>query len=292
MTQVIDSRRGLLAEVAQLYYVDGWSQDQVATQVGTSRSNVSRLLGAAHKEGVVRFVIDHPQRRHASLEQALVEKFGIEFAVVSSDNGLEPVGRAAAFWLGEHVPEGGRIAIGWGRSIEAMIEALDVSSAYDVEVVQVGGDLTVAPAATGHDLVRRLADAVGGNCRFLHAPAVVEPAHLAEALMADERISAELDRAATADLAVVGVGVGENEDVEGATAVVSARLLDETGSEVTTPRRGVVALEMERLAGIPTVVGVASGAAKGRAVQAALRSGAFSGLICDRALAKAALVED
>lgn len=292
MTQEVDARRSLLAEVAQRYYVDGWSQDKVAEHVGTSRSNVSRLLGAAHREGVLRFVVDRPQRRHARLERLLCDRFELDFVRVTADNGLGPVGQAAAVWLGDNVPEGGRIAIGWGNTVEAMIDALDFTGSHDVEVVQVGGDLTVAPAATGHELVRRLADAVGGSYRFLHAPAVVASEALATSLRADERIAAELDRAAGADVAIVGIGSGAVEGVDGAVSVVSARLLDAGGREIVTPGRGVVALEMEELAAIPTVVGVAGGAAKGPALRAAMLSGAFDGLVCDRAAAKAAMEEE
>lgn len=64
-------RRIRLAEAAQRYYVDGWSQDAVADLLGTSRSNVSRLLDTARREGVVRFIIDHPLRRHDALEDAM-----------------------------------------------------------------------------------------------------------------------------------------------------------------------------------------------------------------------------
>lgn len=78
-------RRIRLAEAAQRYYVDGWSQDAVADLLGTSRSNVSRLLETARRENVIRFVIDHPLRRHTALEDELRDAFApVEVAVIAA----------------------------------------------------------------------------------------------------------------------------------------------------------------------------------------------------------------
>ncbi len=41
----------LMAEVAQLYYVKDFTQEQIAQRIGVSRSNVSRMLKAAGYRG-------------------------------------------------------------------------------------------------------------------------------------------------------------------------------------------------------------------------------------------------
>jgi DNA-binding transcriptional regulator LsrR (DeoR family) len=296
-------RRIRLAEAAQRYYVDGWSQDEVAELLGTSRSNVSRLLEAARKEGVVRFVIDHPLRRHADLEAGLQGVFGVGEALVvaGTDPGLDLVGRVGAGRLIESLISSNRLAIGWGRTVEAVVRQVAVDRALDVEVVQVGGDLTMAPAASGHELVRMLADAIGGRHRFLHAPVVVESEAAAAELRSDPRIAAELERARTADVALIGIGVpgvGFAETVVAAShrghqlpaAVVCARLIDDAGHEPAGPlRERVIALELEELRRIPTVIGVAAGTEKGRAIAAALRGALVDVVVCDQAAAAGAL---
>lgn len=296
-------RRIRLAEAAQRYYVEGWSQDEVAELLKTSRSNVSRLLDAARKEGVVRFVIDHPLRRHPALESALTDRFAIRNAIVvtGSDHSLDLVGRTAAGALLEEIEDGTTVAIGWGRTVEAVIDSIESEHPRDVEVVQVGGDLTMAPAASGHELVKRLADRLGGRHRFLHAPALVATETVAAELLDDEHIGNGLALAAGASVALIGIGVpgvgfaekaisdsytGEHRPA----AVVCARLVDEHGDELPGPlSRRVIAIGLDVLRKIPQTIGVAAGAPKGPAIAAALNGGMIDTLICDQAAAAAAL---
>jgi DNA-binding transcriptional regulator LsrR (DeoR family) len=301
MTLGMIDRRVRLAEAAERYYVEGWSQDQVAAHLGTSRSNVSRLLEAARAEGIVRFVIDHPLRRVPNLEMSLAEHAsGLEVRVIG-DDGLELVGRAGASWLTERLGKTERIAIGWGRTVATVIDHVVTSTPHDIEVVQVGGDLTMAPAPSGHELVRRLGEAIGGTHRFLHAPALVDDRATAISLRSERRIAEELDRARNASVAIVGIGVpGKGFAEEAVTgsyrgrvapaAVIAARLIDDTGNEVRGPLKDqVIAIDLADLAAIPAVLGVAAGADKGRAIAAAVRSGVLDTLICDRAAATSAL---
>ncbi|MGH9242794.1 MAG: sugar-binding transcriptional regulator [Acidimicrobiales bacterium] len=296
------ARQIRLAEAAQRYYVDGWPQDRLAAHLRTSRSNVSRLLETARREGTVRFVIDHPLRRHEALEAALTHRFGVREARVVAADGLDLVGRLAAAWLVEHDLDGRRLAIGWGRTIEAMVARVLVDQPFDVEVVQVGGDLTMAPAPSGHELVRRLGDALGGRHRFLHAPALVGNERVARELLAEPRIAAELDLARRADVAVLGIGIpgvgfAEKALAESmpaldgsAAAVVCARLIDARGVELSTPLRDrVIAITIDDLARIPTVAGVAASADKGRPIAAALHSRAIDVIVCDQPAAAAAI---
>lgn len=297
------TRRIRLAEAAQRYYLDGESQDEVAAALGTSRSNISRMLEAARREGVVRFIVDHPLQRHRALESAMADLFDIADVriVAHADDTLDLVGRLGAFALEEHLPTMQRLAIGWGRTVEAVIDRVAIASPADVEVVQVGGDLTMAPAPSGHELVRRLADALGGRNRFLHAPALLESETAAAQLLSDARIAAELDLARGADTALVGIGlpgVGFAESAlsrlhpgaDEAAAVVCARLVDTMGIELDTPLRDrVIAIELDALRRIPHVIGVAAGAAKGQAIAAALRGNLVDTLVCDQPAAAAAL---
>jgi DNA-binding transcriptional regulator LsrR (DeoR family) len=296
-------RRIRLAEAAQRYYVDGWSQDAVADLLGTSRSNISRILDTARREGIVRFVIDHPLRRHPTLEQDLVAAFGLAEALVVStpDQSLDLVGRVAAGRILADPLDGATLAIGWGRSVQATINHLVTDQPRRVEVVQVGGDLTMAPAASGHELVRRLAGQLGGVHRFLHAPALVESETAATELRADPRIAAELDRARLASHALIGIGLpgvgfAERAIADSYTgrqepaAVVCARLIDRGGDELAGPLRDrVISIELDDLRNIPTVVGVAAGAEKGSALAAALVGGLIDVLVCDQPAALAAL---
>lgn len=297
-------RRARLAEAAERYYVMGWSQDRVADHLGTSRSNVSRLLDAARREGVIRFVVDHPLRRHPSLEGALAERWPLSHvAVLATDQRkpLDMVGSLGAARLLQLVDDGTRLALGWGTSVEATVTRVAVERPRRVEVVQVGGDLAMPTSSSGHQLVRELASRLGGTYSFLPAPVLLETPELARQMLGDRSIREQLDLARTADVAVIGIGLpgrGFAEkviadaytDPKAPSAVVCARLVDRSGQEVPGPlRERVVALTLGELRAIPVVMGVAAGVEKAEALVAALNGGLIDELVCDQALADAAL---
>lgn len=302
-----------LAEVARLYYVDQLSQDEIARAIGTGRSNVSRLLRAAREQRVVTFHIHHPLARQRQLEQALLNSYPLADAVVlsaeGSDETLPRVGELGARWLADHLKDGQRLAVSWGRSLQAMVDHVHPERRFDVEVVQLGGDLQVHPETSGHELVRALAARLGGTYSYLHAPAVVDAAATARRLGGDPSVAGEMERACAADVAFVGVGSGgqgssanilaqarlsaaERARFDRADAVgdICARFFDADGREVDSPvRERVLAVEFDDLQRIPTVVGIAAGGQKAAAVRGALRGGLIDVLVTDQAVAAGAL---
>lgn len=302
-----------LAEAARLYYIDGLSQDEVARRLGTSRPNVSRILQAARDTGVVTFRIQYPLARQQELENALASTFGVAEAIVldagSGASILDRVGDLAARWLIEHVADGMTIALSWGSALQALTGQVVATRAYDVDVVQVGGDLQLDPRMSGHEHVRELAARIGGRYTYMYAPAFVEGADCAVQLRGSHHIAQQLKRAAAADIALIGVGgfgsgFSEQLLLSGVldpavraqlTAAdpagdVCARFLDDDGRELDTPLRDqVLAVDLDELKAIPTVVGVLAGRQKGRALRAAMRGELLDVVITDQSAAAAAL---
>ena len=302
-----------LAEAAHLYYVEGFTQQQVASSLATTRSNVSRMLLAAREQGIVRFQIVRPLHRQRALERSLIEQFAVRDAIVlAADAGTEAlpkVGELAAQWLTDHVKDGMRLTLSWGRTLNAMAQALHVDQAYDVDVVQLGGDLQLDPRFSGHELVRELAARLGGRYSYLHAPAILDSPEMVAELRSLRAIELELDKARSADVALVGIGAygqgfaaqllesahlsaSERASFDHAPPAgdILARFYDERGEQLETPlRHRVLALELEELREIPTIVGIAAGEDKGRGIWGALRAGLVDVLITDQAGAASAL---
>ena len=67
----------LLAEVAQLYYVGDFTQAEISRRIGTSRSNVSRMLKEAREQGMVEVRIHSPLRTVPGLQEELVSRLGL-----------------------------------------------------------------------------------------------------------------------------------------------------------------------------------------------------------------------
>ena len=69
--------RELLVKAARMYFVDGASQQDVAKALGTSRSNMSRMLSAARQQGIVEIRIVNSAQRRNDLEGELKQRFGL-----------------------------------------------------------------------------------------------------------------------------------------------------------------------------------------------------------------------
>lgn len=306
-------REERLAEAARLYYVEGLTQSDVAARLDTTRSNVSRLLAAARREGVIRFHITHPLGRQQALEQSIEETFGVDEAVVlaadTTGDPLERVTELAARWLAGRVRDGQRITVSWGRTLARVAAHVHVDRAYDVEVVQIGGELHLEPHLSGHELVRELAARLGGQYSYLHAPAVLDSPTTVATLRSHHSIAAELEKARAADLALVGVGgfghgfaaqilrsahldAGSRDSLASLNPAgdIAARFYDEAGRELDSPlAHRVLGLSLEEVQAIPVVVGVLAGEQKARAAWSAMRGGLLDVLICDQAAAASAL---
>jgi DNA-binding transcriptional regulator LsrR (DeoR family) len=306
-----------LVKAARLYFQDGQSQHEVAQALGTSRSNVSRMLAAARERGIVQVRIVDPAGRESLLEEQLVTRFGLTEARVAAIEPGQPalakVGQLGAAWLLETIKDGQTVALSWGTALQQLVWATTTERPRPAELVQlVGGLSPVAQATTGQELVRELATRLGATYRYLHAPAVLQTAAARDALAAEGSIAAALDAARHADVALVGIGANgagssayivdslhlsaaELARFEAGRPVgdVCARYFDLNGRPVLGPvDERVLAVTLADLRRIPLVVGVASGKEKAPGILGAVRGRVVDVLVCDAGAARAVLALD
>ena len=297
-----------------MYFLDGRSQDDIARVLGTSRSNVSRMLGAARTLGIVEIRIQDEHGRDADLEQALAERFGLAHVRVAvfrpRQDALAVTGALAAEWLDHTLQDGQILALSSGSSVEAVVSAVAADGLRNVEVVPlVGGLATDGSVVASQELVRELAARLGATYRCLHGPALLHSDSAHDVLLAEPSIGRILARARSADIALVGIGaIGSDSTAEvleglGLTAAQQSALLsrEPVGTICCRfydadgrPIRGIVhdrvlGVDLDDLRRLPMVIGVATGADKAVAVHAALRGGLIDGLITDAGLAHSVL---
>jgi DNA-binding transcriptional regulator LsrR (DeoR family) len=307
----------LLAKAARLYFVDDRSQDDVAAILGTTRSNVSRMLKQARDLGIVEIRILDPAGQDWELELALRDRFGLADARVlepaTETDVLSGVGRLAARWLEETVRDGQVVALSWGHTLQAMVRAVDGLSRRDVQVVQLVGGLSALDSAlTGQELVRELSERIGARHRYLHAPALFSSAEALTVMVHERAIADALDAAKAADIAVVGIGaagIGSSGalldalnlspaqratfDACGPVGDICARFYDLSGWEVrSVVAERVLAVSLDDVRAIPTVAGVAAGPEKAMGILGALHGRIVDVLICDQAAARTVLAHD
>jgi DNA-binding transcriptional regulator LsrR (DeoR family) len=307
----------MLVKAATLYYLEGKSQAEVAEEIGVSRSNVSRVLADARKNGIVDIRINDPFGRARDLESQLVARYGLRECRVApstgSDNQLSRVGALGAQWLLDNLPREGGVALSWGSSVQAVVDEIpDDPSHENIEVLPLVGGLSIVDSARdGNVLVRLLATKLGAQHRRLYAPAVVESRESREAFLGESSITGVLDASRRAKIAIVGVGnvgkgasgaiiesmnLSRSEQAEfiasGAVGDCCTRFFDRNGKTVeSTVNDRVIAVDLEELGKIPTVVGIAAGAHKMEGTRAALTVGLFDVLVVDSDLALALIAQ-
>lgn len=304
----------LLLQVARAYYLEDRSQNDIAELIGYSRSSVSRLLTEARDRKIVRFLIGHPLERQMALERALVERFGIRDARVADEipdlSPLAAVALAGAESLIEWCGTATVLATSAGTTVDAVVDQLPTLSYRDLHVVQMIGALARGnPLADTPEITRRLAIRLGGDHRQMHAPLIVGTARVADALRHEEAVANALALASHADVALMGIGaltekghsgpifngwltLAENTTLArlGAVGHMSGHHFDISGRHIVTDIcERVMAVPLDRLSGIRTVIAVAIGPEKVPAIRGALRGGYVDVLVTDAATALAVL---
>ncbi len=309
---------GVLLHAARLYYLHNRSQAEIAAELGTSRSNVSRMLTEAQRQGIVEIRIVDPSGRVPELERELRTIFGLADVRVavrevgSSVRVEHQVGQQAAQLLLDRLKDSMTVALSWGHALQAMVYAVTADHDYSVTLVPlVGGLSSVSNEISGQELVRELAVRLGATYRLLHAPAALGSAAAQHALMAEPSIAAALRDARQADIAFVGIGTpshGSSSAILGSLNLtpeeqkafwdadpagdIAARYYNPSGHPLHGPVEDrILAVTLEDLAQIPNVVGVAYGRAKTPGVLGALRGHLIDSLVCDETLARGLLSE-
>lgn len=301
----------LLAEVAQLYYVRDFTQEQIAQRIGVSRSNVSRMLKEARAQGMVEIRIHSPFRTVPGLQEELRARLGLRECLVldvanrgggssGAEDVYERIAALAARYLQENIADGSIVGVGWSTTVYRSVNSGYLRKKSGVTVVQlmgsVGGSI---PGLNGISITARLADALGANAHYLHAPMLVTDAAVRNGLLRDPNIRRTLEMGRRADIAVVGVGAIDRDhgqyrtgylndaDLEyirghGAVGDVCGSYFSSDGQPVPLEmNERTIALDFESLRRIPGRVGVSWGVQKALANIGAVRSGLLNVLITD-----------
>lgn len=310
----------LIVNVARLYYDQGLSQSQIATELSLTRSNVSRILSQAKDRGIVEIIIHDPAgspARVSSLEQQIRERYALrDVHVVAATRASAPAltARQGALVFTERLAGVRRVGVSWGQAVQSVIDELEQQRLRPLPELLplVGGLSALDQLASGESVLRALASKLGTRARTLYAPAVLESAETVRSLRTESTIASMLEAAATVELALVGIGsVGVHSslhivermklteaerrvfEAQRPVGDICARLVDAEGRPVGPPSEDrVLAVTFAELLAIPEVVGVAFGVEKAPGVSGVLRSGALDTVVMDEHLARELLTMD
>ena len=299
----------LILRAARLYYEGHYSQDQVASKLNTSRSNVSRMLSDAKRLGFVEIKIVSPTHKHEALSAQLSELLKIKDVQVitseSNDLTLNTVGRAAASAMLKHLRDNQTIAISWGRGLEATVVNTHSETLSGLKVTQLMGSLSsVNTSVSAEEVGRNLAKNLNAQFVPFLSPVVVSNSKVRDSLLEEESIAKTLQMARGAHVALVGIGSAGSSSSEMVFSEykttkaeretlaadyagdIAARLYKKDGSPLSAKLDArIIGLTLDEIKNIPRVIGVASGAEKVLGVVGAAKAGLIDTLIVDLACA-------
>lgn len=306
----------LLLEVAQLYYEQNRTQDDIGRELHLTRWKIGRLLDEARKVGIVRIQIVHPQARQRGLELELGRRFGLSECIVvrthsdGSDQRMH-VAKAAANFLQDRGAQIRTLGVSWGNTMQDIAAALPAGWSDGVEVIQINGSISrsIKPT-TAADVATSIAHSGRGHATLLPVPAIVEQASTKQALDSEPFMTEVLDKGRAADMLLFSLGALDAKSVLVQSGAVSAEELtrlqvagacgdvlahyitpDGTLADSDLESR-TMGLSLDDLRESACSVAVAAGQRKVDVVSGALKNGLCSVLITDEETARTVLEKE
>jgi DNA-binding transcriptional regulator LsrR (DeoR family) len=185
--------------------------------------------------------------------------------------------------------------------VNALYASASTSEVEGMTVVQgLGGLGDPTNEVHAADLTRRLARILSGQAVLLPAPGVAGTLAAANAFLTDPHVRGALEQGASASLAFMGIGAPRQDSIlirqgtiveweelaelqqRGAVGDINLHYFDADGQLVASDLdRRVIGLTLDDIRRINTVVGVAGGAAKLKAIQGALEGRLVNVLVTD-----------
>ncbi len=301
---------GLVEQVARLFYEEQLPKIEIAARLGISRFRVARLIDRALADGVVRIEFRDAPGQDRALGAAIVERFKIGRCVVAASDDPAAVARLGAEVVDGLLEPGESIGIAWGSTLARVVRAMPLRDDPTIDVVQpAGSSPRLGSDADPGDLTRVLAERLGATHHRMHAPAFVDTHDLRSGLLRLPDVAGVVSRYGDLAIALVGIGAFGDETTgassslirSGALSATEARRLVRAGAvgdllvhPFTATGRFLapdlaaraLAIGIDELRRIPTVVAVASGAAKVAAIRGALATGVLGVLVTSAGTAR------
>ena len=303
----MSNEKALMYEAATLYYDKKLTQQEIADRMKLSRQTVSKLLSDALRENIVEIKIHNPEENREELEKKICKVFGIENCVVcsvgSEDNAIRRLMtvKAAVQYILPIIAQGGqKIALSWGRTIQAFIDLLPDTATDGNTVFPLFGATDHENAYfSSNELARALADKIGARLRcawFPYRTDCKEDCNLLKKLSYYKKMQ---DLWGSADLVILGIGntetldnlestFGYSEKHSQVIGDIATHFFDENGQLVHLYDNTLCAHESD-IRNAKETVAIACGKEKAEAIVGALRTNMIKTLITDEYTAKQVL---
>jgi len=298
----------MMVQVATMYYLDGLTQEKIASQLGISRSYISMILSEARDLGIVEINIKNPLKSNNKLAKELSDRFGLEkcYVIPTSVNSIKALTKIAATQgaaiAEKEIKSHSTIGVAWGSTCyEFMTAFSNNSSLFDVNVVPlIGGSHRLSSEYQLNEMVRMFAEKLQGTPSFIYAPALAETNEDKDLYMKSMYMNSIVDRWENLDVAIISVGAPPEyysskrvfdpmvnkqlyeDSKERSVGDICARRFNLSGEFVANAyNEKVMGVEEQSLRKAKKVLCIAAGNHKTLSIIGALRSGLITHFISD-----------
>ncbi|MDD2414735.1 MAG: sugar-binding domain-containing protein [Eubacteriaceae bacterium] len=295
-----------ILRISKMYYELDMGQVAIAEKEGISKSTVSRLLKSGKDLGLIEVRIKEPILSYGDLESQLLARFPIRRVTILPDLVGNPqvLLHDVCASLGEDLPrfidDDSILGVAWGSTLELLSTLLTPIKRRNVSVIQLsGGYSRAAHESSALQILRQFSKNVNGTAYVIPAPAMVDAPFIADAIKQDSQVRDILSLASHCHTAVFSVGCltrpsviyemglltdAQYRDMEarGCVGDVCSHFINANG-DIFDPEMDarVVGAPLDIIRSIPNKLLVASGRAKGKVVNAALKGGLADCLYID-----------
>ena len=213
LTTVIiqDVSEDVKTRVAWLYYVEGLTQDEVATKVGLNRSRVLRILSTARSDGTVQIRVTTRLSHCVELERALEQRWSLTEAIVLPTPQDEAqlrtiIGAEVGAYISQSLNANMTIGLGWGKTLSAAVPAIVPRNPAGIRVMSLLGGLTRVSDHNPSEFAWRVAARLGAECHMMAGPVFAPDPATRDALAGHTGMSDIFLRARSLDMSIVSVG--------------------------------------------------------------------------------------
>ena len=201
----------LSVKTAWLYYVEGFTQEQIAQKLDVSRVKVMRTLANCTADGIVVTTINMETTEQVALERALEKRWNLDAAVVvptpaGEDHLEKAIGHAIALYLGQEMRDGMTLAIGGGATLHASLGFLTRRPLKRASVVALVEACPIRGRIDPSIVAAKVADVFEVDSYQIPAPVMVSNSSLRDLLWGQSTLQDVRNRAARADIALLTVG--------------------------------------------------------------------------------------
>ena len=304
-----------ILKICYLYYREEKTQDEISKLWGLSRFKISRILKEARRRGLVTITIHDPNLEFVQAETELAKKSSLQQTIVvkvnefSGESMLDQVGKAAAGYLRDILPNYRTLGVTWGSTVYHVVHHLEPIRVKDLALVQIGGGLGTIEGMDNNTLTMTLGQKLGAKAHVIPAPVIVRNREIRDTLFKEKKIQETLALARKVDLVLFGLGVIGPEGLlwksgfltktdaaqlkaSGAVGAVCGRFFDVNGRQCWNDLDDrTIGLNLEELRKIKHKICVVTGEEKSDIIRAAIKGKLLNVLITDAETAADLLAE-